>query len=81
MAFRWATNTSQYPHTLYNTQYNEVHEYTTPAHILKLWLCTLITHAVVMPVHGDCVAENAFMDIPGVSVKVEHVVDSLWEGN
>ena len=48
---------------------------------VKPWLCTLITHAVVMSVHGDCVAENAFIDVPDVGVQVEHVVDSLWEGN
>ena len=42
----------------------------------KPWLCTLITHVVVMPVHGDCIATNAFTYVPGVSVQVEHVVDS-----
>ena len=35
---------------------------------VKPWLCTLITHAVVMPLHGNCVAANVFMDVPGVGV-------------
>ena len=44
---------------------------------VKPWL---ITHAVVMSVYGDCIATNIFTDVPGVSVQVEHVVDSQWEG-
>ena len=68
--------------TLYDTQYNEVHECTIPVQTLRLWLCALIIHAVVMSVHSNCVAENAFMDVPDVGVQVEYVVDSRWwEGN